>query len=299
MAVVRFGQHDEILATEEDAQFVDLTDFPTSSQSVEGRTYMDTKAAADRMVLEYNNPLSLGTCCLRLPALYGPGDSNITIPLIEHKFRSTFLGKDKMFDPLYVGNAVEAHMLAAKALMSSHSQRGPKVAGEAFFITDGKPMPFGQFAKEFQTAASAIKSGTIFGRISAVTDKAHLGESNEEKYMSRFVVDWVDYSRTYSVDKAKERLKYKPIETAEGIKSSVAWAMGPLRKVEKRVQKDQKKLEKLQKKPEKKDKEKATRSRKLFESGKIPEAERVEDSVEESVKESVPESALEQSTVEF
>jgi nucleoside-diphosphate-sugar epimerase len=276
VAVVRYDRHDELLVSEEGATLVDLTDFPKSAPNAEGHTYVDTMAAADELVLSCNNPPSLATCCLRLPAVYGPNDSNITRPLIDYELRTEFLRKDKEFDPLYVANAVQAHILAAKALLSCHTQTGPKVDGQAFFITDGNPMAFKQFAKEFQTAVTAIKSGTIKegaearekkdteedlaqlkqgsklrDRISTAVDKVL--QTNEEEVMSRFIVDWVDHSRTYSVDKAKERLKYEPIvETTQRVKSAVEWAMGPERKAEEKLEEEAKKWKRKDRKKEKK-----------------------------------------------
>jgi len=64
---------------------------------------------------------------------------------------------DNLFDWTYVGNVARAHILAAKVLLlqSSSASRTtlPRVDGEAFFITNGDPMPFWDFVRAIGDAA--------------------------------------------------------------------------------------------------------------------------------------------------
>lgn len=300
VAVIRLdknrGQH---LIDEQTAPLACVEGFPPDECGTEGYSYVETRAEADRLVLASNNSLSISdndrlrTCCLRLPAIYGPRDYNITIPLTERKLSRKFLENETLFDPLYVENAVEAHILVAKALLCCYTENGPKVDGEAFFITDGNPMPFNRFAGIFESAMTAPKSGIIeeeeeeeedegedekeqnaaqskaspslLGRVTSASDKILRRKNQENKYISRHILDWLDHSRTYSVAKAKERLKYKPVVgTDEGVERAVEWANGPQRKQETKQEKKHEKearrrLEKERKEEEKDSKERARR----------------------------------------
>ncbi len=63
---------------------------------------------------------------------------------------ATQLGDNKnLFDHTYAGNAADAHLLAAEKLLRSPVG----VAGEAFLITDGLPLPMFDFVREVARAA--------------------------------------------------------------------------------------------------------------------------------------------------
>ena len=80
--------------------------------------YPETKAIAERMVLEANGP-GLATVSLRPHLIWGPGDNNL-LPRIIARARSGQLrrigGTNALIDPVYIDNAAEGHVLAADSL---------------------------------------------------------------------------------------------------------------------------------------------------------------------------------------
>lgn len=116
--------------------------------------HQKSKGTADALVLAANGE-NLRTAVLRLPPVYGEGDPRL-IPSIMGMMRqgkqNMQIGPDQhVFEHVYVGNAVLAHVLCGKALLASSwdpiSADGD-VAGQAFFITDGQPMSYYTFARK-------------------------------------------------------------------------------------------------------------------------------------------------------
>jgi sterol-4alpha-carboxylate 3-dehydrogenase (decarboxylating) len=199
--------------------------------------YGRTKAIAETLVLAANSA-ELRTTALRLPVVYGEGDRNFAPQLLEsvrkneHKMQ---LGSNKkLFEFIYVQKAAEAHVLAAKALLRTSA--GPKVDGEAFFITDGKPMPFFDF---FRKACAAAGHPVAPEQVTTVPFwfvqfMASAGEwtywiftlGTKRPKLLRQNIDHLDYGCHWSIEKAKERLGYSPVEDQdEAIKRSMDWAV--------------------------------------------------------------------------
>ncbi|OGQ18202.1 MAG: 3-beta hydroxysteroid dehydrogenase, partial [Deltaproteobacteria bacterium RIFCSPHIGHO2_02_FULL_40_11] len=100
--------------------------------------YSQTKALAEKMVLEANGKKGLLTVAIRPHLVWGPRDRYI-IPKILHMAKKRRLrivgdGKNKT-DISYVENVAKAHVLAAQ-----HLKYGSQVPGNAYFITQGKPV---------------------------------------------------------------------------------------------------------------------------------------------------------------
>ncbi|KAI0243590.1 erg26, C-3 sterol dehydrogenase, partial [Massospora cicadina] len=111
--------------------------------------YSRTKYLGERLVLEANSH-TLKTCSLRVSGLFGPGDrQNLPgfLSSLDKGRSSTAIGTNQnLFDFTYIENAAHAHLLAFEKLDNS-----PNVAGEAFFITNGTPIPFFNNARKFLT----------------------------------------------------------------------------------------------------------------------------------------------------
>ena len=111
--------------------------FPVSRKSL---PYGESKVEAEELVLAVNDD-TFATCCLRPAVIFGEEDYQL-IPSIhaciakgEALFR---LGDGQnLWDVVYVGNVADAHVLAAKNLLSSQS-----AAGETFFIQNNEPVTF-------------------------------------------------------------------------------------------------------------------------------------------------------------
>jgi len=105
--------------------------------------YGASKGIAEPMVLKANTKDFL-TCALRPSVIFGPGDPHC-VPTIHRciaKGETPFIIGDavNLYDFSYITNVADAHVLAVRNLL------GPKTAaGEAFFITNGEPVPFRNF----------------------------------------------------------------------------------------------------------------------------------------------------------
>lgn len=109
--------------------------------------YPLTKAIAEREVLAANSSL-LRTVALRPHLIWGVGDPHL-VPRVLARARSGRLrivgaGRNRV-DMVHIDNAVDAHLLAERALAVCHlmnDQRGGarRADGRAFFITNGEPV---------------------------------------------------------------------------------------------------------------------------------------------------------------
>jgi sterol-4alpha-carboxylate 3-dehydrogenase (decarboxylating) len=101
--------------------------------------YSRTKYQAERLALSANSK-GFAACALRLPGLYGLGDSLIVDPLLSGLMTHVpYGGDDCLIDFCYVENAAHAHCIALEALLAAaSSRRHRQVAGRAFNVTNGE-----------------------------------------------------------------------------------------------------------------------------------------------------------------
>jgi sterol-4alpha-carboxylate 3-dehydrogenase (decarboxylating) len=153
----------------------------------------------------------------------------------EHKMQ---VGRNqKHFEFCYIGKAAEAHLLAMHALLDPAT--AGDVAGEAFFISDGRPEPFFDFARRCYAAAGspvAPNEITIFP-LAAMQAMASAGEwayriftlGSKMPALRRDGMDYLDRGACWSLEKAKQRLGYEPIADQDAaIKRTMEWALANL-----------------------------------------------------------------------
>ena len=144
-----------------------------------------------------------------------------------------------LFDFVYVDNLVDAHILAAHVLLREHAEAttqpaSQKVAGEAFFITNDEPYRFWGFARAigrvgghptYEAAVWSIprRVGLFLGTFSEWFIWAtSLG--TRKPVMTRNGIKFSCMTRTFSVEKAKRRLGYRPAVSMEiGIQRAGEW----------------------------------------------------------------------------
>lgn len=229
---------------------------PVLNASSKANEYAKTKAMADTLVLEANDPgnetgKGLRTACIRLTGIYGERDTQMTPRLLdvlrrgENRFQ---LGDNSnLYDWVHVENAATAHILAAKALLAESSSRDEeegeedkaiKVSGEAFFITDDAPLPFWDLPRKIWAAAGhpmstdskvwviptkwALRSATA---LEWIVWAFSLGTKRPQTF-SRQAVEYCCLTHTYSIEKAKKRLGYVAHDKLEeGVMQSVTWVL--------------------------------------------------------------------------
>ena len=190
--------------------------------------YADSKIEAEKISLAANGEGGVATCALRPHVVFGPGDVRFMPTLVKRGSAgklTTQVGRGTwLSDYTYVTNMVDAILLADESLAKDGLKS--KAAGEAYFITNGEPMPFWDFVravskrlgyapitrrapKSVVYAIAAIKEGI---------DTLKGGTLNAEDGMTRFAIRYMCTHHYFSIEKARQDLGYNPaVSIAEGI----------------------------------------------------------------------------------
>lgn len=206
------------------------------SASSKGTPYQKAKGIADSLVLEANS-VNLRTTCLRLPPVYGEGDPYVipnALYLMRKGQQTLQIGpNEKVFEHVYVENAIHAHILASKALLH---HREPKVDGEAFFITDGQPLKYYDFARKIWVTAGdksekkdirVVSTHLVLSTV-GITEWLYLifTFGTKKPDVMRKDVLALEKGTWFSIDKARQRLGYEPVvDVDEGIRRGVELAL--------------------------------------------------------------------------
>ncbi len=198
--------------------------------SISQAPYADSKIAAEKDVLAANGEGGVLTCSLRPHVIFGPGDNRF-LPAILSRARAGRLkfavGREqKLSDFTYFSNLVDALVLADQALVP-----GSKVAGEAYFITNGEPMEFWAFVKKVLAKMDLPPiRGTVpfevayaVAAVAEAIDTLKGGTLNAEDGMTRFAIRYMCTHHYFSIEKAKRDFGYRPaVSIDEGIDRTVA-----------------------------------------------------------------------------
>jgi nucleoside-diphosphate-sugar epimerase len=193
--------------------------------------YADSKIVAEQEILAANGQRGVLTCAIRPHVVFGPGDRRF-LPAVLARAKAGKLRfavgvrNRKLSDFTYVDNLVDALLLADQRLTPDSP-----VAGQAYFVTNGEPMPFfefvGQVLKELRLprilggvpypvvyAAAAVKEGL---------DTLRGGTLHAEDGMTRFAVKYMVRHHYFSIEKAKRDLGYVPrVNLSEAIRLTCA-----------------------------------------------------------------------------
>ena len=192
--------------------------------------YSASKATAEQMVLAANNPHGLLTCALRTAGIFGPGDKHRLPNIIKNaqQGRAIRLGNGRsQFSHVYIGNVVQAHLLAAKALLPHTA-----VAGQAYFITDDAPTNFYDFMEPFlqglgyNIPTQAIPYPVAYGLAVLLETGQRLRVPLPATLLSltRYTVASTCVDFYFSHAKATRDFGYEPIVSRpEAIKTTLAW----------------------------------------------------------------------------
>ncbi|KAJ2800183.1 erg26, C-3 sterol dehydrogenase [Coemansia guatemalensis] len=187
--------------------------------------YSETKAIAEKLVLEYNDKYGMRTAALRPSGIFGPGDRQTTpgallaqrknIPVLIQVGNNTAL-----FDFTYVGNLADAHLLCADKLYSEN------VSGQVFFITNDEPIGMWSFmrllwAQVGDNRGPRLIIPTLVASMILVLLKL-LAAVRIIKHEIPFVFGMTFTPRYFNITKAKKYLGYKPrIRYSEGVPIAV------------------------------------------------------------------------------
>lgn len=215
---------------------------PLITRSSGSNYYSVTKALADVLVLKANDPSGVRTLCLRICVIYGERDNQMIPGILKNlkdKRQNVQIGNNtSRFDVLSANNAARAHILAAQALIAGiDNPSAPKVDGEAFFVTDGDPVLFWDFSRKIWHAAGdrtppeAVKilPGWLILGLAISVEWAYwiftLGQRTP-MFLRSHTIRWVISTRTFSIEKAKQRLGYQPMDDRDSsIADGVNWCL--------------------------------------------------------------------------
>lgn len=216
--------------------------WPVLYGSQQREYYSETKGIAESMVIAANRRHGdMLTVALRPAGIFGEGDTQMIPNMIRayEKRQTKFqLGENtNLFDFSYVGNVAHAHILAAIALLNTHSLSlqpldHERVDGEVFFITNDSPVYFWDFARMVWSAAGDKTQPSevwIIGRdfglmLASMIEWMFWAAGGYKPNLTRKAVNYSSMTRYYNIDKAKTILGYRPLfGLEESIAKSVQW----------------------------------------------------------------------------
>ena len=184
--------------------------------------YPETKAIAERMVLEANGP-ELATVALRPHLIWGPGDHHLVPKLIARAKagRLRHVGHEpRLVDVVYIDNAAEAHLLALDRLAPDAA-----CAGKAYFISQGQPIPNWEMVDRILAAGGLPPvEGHISPGLAAfaggVLELAYrVLPLGDEPPMTRFLAHQLSTAHWYDISAARRDLGFEPtVSIEEGLR---------------------------------------------------------------------------------
>ena len=189
--------------------------------------YPQTKALAEQRVLAANSP-QLATVALRPHLIWGPGDNHL-VPRILARGRAGQLrrigSRPNLVDSIYIDNAADAHLLAAEKLFP-----GSPVAGRAYFLSNGEPLPLWTLvnrilAADDQPPVTRAIPASVACAAGVVLEILHrLLRLESEPRMTRFLAHELSTAHWFDISAARRDLGYEPkVSIDEGLRRLAEW----------------------------------------------------------------------------
>ncbi len=189
--------------------------------------YPQTKAEAEQLVLQANDQ-TLATVALRPHLIWGPEDNHLVPRILARGAKGALrkLGsRECLVDTVYIDNAALAHLQAA-----DHLAVGSVVAGKAYFLSQGEPLPIWDVVNRILDAGglppvTRIISPSLAYTIGAILEKVYgLLNLKGEPRMTRFVAKELSTSHWFDLSAARNDFGYQPEVTFdEGIERLREW----------------------------------------------------------------------------
>ena len=192
--------------------------------------YADSKLEAEKLSLAFSSNVSgqgnTLVCAVRPHVIFGTGDGRL-IPAIMDKVKKGQLSRqvgqrEKKWDFTYIDNLVDAIVTCEEKLVA-----GSPAAGQAYFVTNGEPMPFFEFAERLiaHWGYPPITGQVPYWLAYAVASVAEFwdtlkgGTLNAENGLTRFSIQYMATDHYYSIEKIRRDLGWVPkVSLLEGIK---------------------------------------------------------------------------------
>jgi nucleoside-diphosphate-sugar epimerase len=189
--------------------------------------YPQTKAEAEQLVLQANDQ-TLATVALRPHLIWGPEDNHLVPRILERGAKGALrkLGtRECLVDTIYVDNAALAHLQAA-----DHLDVGSAVAGKAYFLSQGEPLPIWDVVNRILDAGGLPPvtrsiSPSLAYKIGSILEKVYgLLNLKSEPMMTRFVAKELSTSHWFDLSAARNDFDYQPEVTFdEGMERLREW----------------------------------------------------------------------------
>ncbi|KAF7212816.1 short-chain dehydrogenase/reductase family 42E member 1 [Nothobranchius furzeri] len=189
--------------------------------------YSRTKSLAEMAVLKANGTALSGssdvlrTCALRPAGIYGPGEQRHLPRVVSYiekgVFRFVYGSPSSLVEFVHVDNLVSAHVLAAEALTA---EKGHRSAGQAYFISDGRPINNFEFFRPlveglgypFPKLRLPISLIYLFAFLTEVIHHVVGPFYNFQPLLTRTEVYKTGVTHYFSMAKARAELGYEPQE---------------------------------------------------------------------------------------
>ena len=189
--------------------------------------YPQTKAEAEQLVLQANDQ-TCATVALRPHLIWGPEDNHLVPRILERGAKGALrkLGtRVCLADTIYVDNAALAHLQAA-----DHLDVGSVVAGKAYFLSQGEPLPIWDVVNRILAAGglppvTRTISPSLAYKIGAILEKVYgLFNLKGEPRMTRFVARELSTSHWFDLSAARNDFGYQPeVSFDEGMERLREW----------------------------------------------------------------------------
>ena len=176
--------------------------------------YPETKAMAERAVIEAGTSGDLATIVLRPHLIFGPGDTNLVPAILEKadagKLMQIGTGIN-LSDFCFIEDCVQAHLCAEQALRVNST-----LSGRRYFISQGEPMFLWGFVAEVlrrsgRPMLSRSMPAWIARGLAAVAEGlGRFGIGPAEPILTRFLVSEMSTSHYFNISAARRDLSYCP-----------------------------------------------------------------------------------------
>ena len=186
--------------------------------------YSETKALAEMEVLDAARKGRVSAIAVRPTLVWGPGDLRILPTIAKLASRGMLVlvnGGRVETATSYVENVCDCLILAA-------DHKG--ISGQAFFVTDDERVTAREFVEKmadavgFKKPKMSLPYGLAYAS-AAVAEKLHaLSGSRKELLMTRYAIALTGLNLTFSCQKARRMLGYKPmVNINDGMRRLAAW----------------------------------------------------------------------------
>ena len=216
--------------------------WPVLKAPAQREYYSETKGIAEQIILEANRKHDgMLTVAIRPAGIFGEGDVQVVPGLLKAYYgnQTKFqLGdNNNLYDFTYVRNVAFAHILAAIALLNTHALTTEpldyeRVDGEAFIITNGKPVYFWDFARlVWKAAGDKLEPSQVWViprdlglKLAYALEWLYWFAGGRKPNLSWKQFNYSTMTRYFNIDKARIRLGYKPqVDMDEGVLRTVRW----------------------------------------------------------------------------